>query len=63
MRKAKKKALIAIARKIAVVIWNVLNDMKKYNPNLLPILDPQKLMASLNYHQKELERLNKLVER
>lgn len=63
MRKAKKKALIAIARKIAVVIWNVLNDMKKYNPNLLPILDPQKLMASLSYHQKELERLNKLVER
>ena len=60
IRKNRRKALVAIARKIAVVIWNVLYYQQPYNPTLLPIYDPQKLSAKINYHQKEFDRLQKL---
>jgi len=61
VRKSRKKALIAIARKIGVVIWNILNHEQIYNPSRLIIYNPGKLQATMNYHQKEFERLEKLL--
>lgn len=61
MRKPRKKALVAIARKIAVVAWNVLYYQQVYNPEKLIIYSPAKVQAKMNYHQREFERLNKLI--
>jgi transposase len=63
MRKSRKKALIAIARKIGVVIWNVLYFEKVYNAEMLVIYDQVKLDAKIAYHQKEHDRLQKLAQR
>jgi len=63
MRKSRKKALVAIARKIGVIIWNVLYFEQAYNPAKLIVYDPEKLQAKINYHQKEFDRLEKLVQR
>ncbi len=63
MRKSRKKALIAIARKIGVVIWNVLNYEQVYNAEMLIIYDQGKLNAKILYHQKEHDRLQKLAQR
>lgn len=60
IRKSAKKALIAIGRKITVVIWHVLNDKTPYNPTLAIIHEPTKLDAKIRYHQKEIERIEKL---
>lgn len=61
MRKSRKKALIAIARKLLVVIWNILKDKKEYNPHLMPIYDTVKLSAKIKYHQREMLRIEKLL--
>ena len=61
MRKSRKKALIAIARKVGVLIWNVLYYKQEYNPEKLIVYDPGKLQAKLSYHQKEYDRLQKLI--
>jgi transposase len=61
LRKSNKKAIIAIARKILVIIWNILNDSKPYNPTLVHIYDPVKVARSIAYHQKEIERVSKLL--
>ncbi len=61
MRKSRKKALIAIARKMGVVIWNVLSKQEVFNPERLPVYDPVKLKARLKYHEREVERLNDLI--
>ncbi len=61
MRKSRKKALIAIARKIGVLIWNVLAYEQPYNPQKLIILDPGKVQAKITYHQKGWERLQLLL--
>lgn len=61
LRKGQKKALIAIARKMAVLIWNVLYYNEAYNPQKLIVYEPGKLQAKMNYHQKEFERLEKLL--
>ncbi len=60
IRKSSKKALIAIARKISVVVWNILKDLTPYNPALQVIYEPAKLDARIRYHQKEMERIAKL---
>lgn len=60
IRKSAKKALIAIARKIAVVAWNILKDLKPYNPALQVIYEPAKLDAKIRYHQREMERIAQL---
>jgi transposase len=62
IRKPRKKALIAIARKMAVIVWNVLNYQQEYNPGKLIIYQPGKLLAKRNYHQKEFERLEKILQ-
>jgi transposase len=56
MRKPRKKALICIARKLLVVIWNVLKYEKEYNPKLVPVYDPLKMKARMAYHKKEYEK-------
>jgi len=61
LRKSSKKAIIAIARKILVIIWNMLNDNKLYNPTLVHIYDPVKVERSIAYHQKEIEKASKLL--
>jgi transposase len=61
LRKSNKKAIIVIARKILVIIWNILNDGNPYNPTLVHIYDPIKVARSIAYHQKEIERVSKLL--
>jgi transposase len=61
MRKSRKKALIAIARKLLTIIWNVLYYKRPYNPMLVHIYDPIKVEAKINYHQREMERMRKLL--
>jgi transposase len=61
VRKNRKKALVAIARKMAVLIWNVLYFKEVYNPQRLTVYESGKVMAKMNYHQKELDRLEKLL--
>jgi len=63
MRKSRKKALIAIARKIGVLIWNVLAHEQPYDPQKLIILDPGKVQAKIAYHHKEWDRLNLLLQK
>ena len=61
MRKSRKKALIAIARKLLTVTWNVLYYKVPYNPNLVHIYDPIKVEAKINYHQREMELIQNLL--
>ena len=61
MRKSRKKALIAIARKLLTVTWNVLYYKTPYNPQRVYVYDPAKVEAKINYHQREMERMNKLL--
>lgn len=62
LRKNQRKALIAIARKMAVLIWNVLYFGESYNPQKLTVYEPGKVQAKMAYHQKEFERLEKLMQ-
>jgi transposase len=63
MRKSRKKALIAIARKLGVLIWNVLYYKQEYDPKKLNVYDPGMLQAKISYHQKECDRLQRLIQR
>lgn len=60
VRKSRKKALIAIARKLLTVVWNVLKERKPYNPNILPAYNPEKIKSKIKYYKKELEKLELL---
>ncbi len=60
IRKSRKKALIAIARKLLTVIWNVLKEKHEYNPTLEPVFSSEKIKNKMNYHAKELEKLKTL---
>jgi transposase len=61
IRKSRKKALIAMARKIGVVAWNLLYYDQPYNPQLSRTYEPEKVLAKVNYHQREIARLQKLI--
>jgi len=63
VRKPYNKALIAIARKMLVVIWNILKERKAFNPELLPIYDPIRLESKLKYHKKEFEKVQALLDK
>jgi len=63
MRKSRKKALIAIARKILVTVWHILDEKRGYNPTLLPVYNPEKLSAKVRYHKREIERIEGLIPR
>jgi hypothetical protein len=61
LRKSNRKAIVAIARKMLAVIWNILYEKKPYNPALYPVYDPKKVERATEYRQKEIERLSKLL--
>lgn len=61
MRKSRKKALVAIARKLLVVIWNVLRYSCEYNPQRVHVYDPVKMKARMAYHKKEYEKTADLL--
>lgn len=60
VRKSRKKALIAIARKLLTVIWHVLTEEKPFNPQMLPVYNPARMIQKMKYHQREIEKLEKL---
>ena len=60
VRKSRKKALIAIARKLLTVVWHVLKEDKPFNPELLPEYDPKKMIQKMKYHKREFEKIEKL---
>lgn len=57
IRKSRKKALIAITRKLLTVIWNILKYKQVYNPAITPVINPEKIKNKMKYHMKELEKL------
>jgi transposase len=61
LRSNRKKALIAIACKMAVLIWNVLYYQEVYNPQKLIVYEPGKVQAKMDYHEKEFKRLGNLI--
>ena len=61
MRKSRKKALIAVARKLLTITWNVLYYKVPYNPQTVHVYDPIKVEAKINYHQREMERMQNLL--
>lgn len=57
IRKSSKKALIAIARKQLVIIWNVLSKNENYcEPQI--VLSPKQIEQKKKYYQDKLEKLN-----
>ncbi len=62
MRKSSKKAVVAIARKLLVVSWYILQNKIPYNPQVVQIYDPEKLANRLKYHEKELVKIQKLLQ-
>jgi len=62
IRKSGKKALIAIARKLSSIIWNILYYGEEYDAGKHIIYDPYKLKAKISYHQREVRRLENLLQ-
>ena len=56
VRKSSKKALIAIARKLLVIIWNVLSKQEMYR-EFVPKIDPRQRLKRIEYYNKRLEEL------
>lgn len=61
IRKPRKKALVAISRKIAVVIYNVLSKNQPYNPEFLKVFKKETVKKQIQYHKKQLEKLEKTL--
>lgn len=62
IRKSSKKALIAIARKQLVIIWNVLSKQEEYKePQIL--LSPKQVESKKKYYLEKLERLQQQFEK
>ena len=61
IRKSRKKALVAIGRKMLVIIWHILSERTQYNPCLVHIYDPVKVEHKIKYHEREIERAKKLI--
>jgi transposase len=56
IRKSSKKALIAISRKLLVIIWNVLSKKEVYR-EYIPKINPQLRLKKIDYHKKMLQEL------
>lgn len=56
VRKSSKKALIAIARKLLVIIWNVLSKHETYR-EFVPKIDPMQRLKKIEYYNKRLQEL------
>jgi transposase len=62
IRKSSKKALIAIARKQLVIIWNVLAKSESYaEPQI--VLSPEQIERKQKYYQGKLEKLLNTIEK
>jgi transposase len=56
VRKSNRKALIAIARKLSVIIWNVLAKQEAYH-DFVPKIDPKQRQKKIDYHNRRLQEL------
>lgn len=56
IRKSNKKALIAISRKLLVIIWNVLSKHETYR-EFVPKIDPKQRLKKIDYYNKMLKEL------
>jgi transposase len=56
VRKSSKKALIAISRKLLVIIWNVLSKQEPYK-EFVPKIDPKQKQKKIEYHKKRIQEL------
>lgn len=56
VRKSSRKALIAIARKLLVIIWNVLSKQELYR-EFVPKIDPKQRLKRIEYYNKRLQEL------
>jgi transposase len=56
VRKSTKKALVAIARKLLVIIWNVLSKKQEY-VEYIPKMSPEKKQKKVDYLKKRLLEL------
>jgi len=56
IRKSNKKALIAISRKLLVIIWNVLSKQEPYKA-FEPVIDTKQRQRKIDYHKKMLQQL------
>jgi len=56
VRKSNKKALIAISRKLLVIIWNVLSKQESYK-EFVPKIDPKQKQKKIEYHKKRIQEL------
>lgn len=57
MRKGKQKALVAISRKMLVMIYHMLKNQKPYHDLGVGYLDQFNMEKKKNYHLKQLKRL------
>jgi transposase len=62
IRKSSKKALIAIARKQLVIIWNVLSENESYQEPQI-VLSSRQIERKQKYYKGKLETLNKTIEK
>mgnify|MGYP000666377989 CR=1 FL=1 len=56
IRKSNKKALIAISRKLLVIIWNVLSKKEMYR-EFVPKVDPKQKQKKITYYKTKLQEL------
>jgi transposase len=56
IRKSSRKALIAIARKLLVIIWNVLSKHETYR-EFVPKINPMQRLKRIEYYNKRLQEL------
>jgi transposase len=56
VRKSSKKALIAISRKLLVIIWNVLSKQEPYK-EFVPKINPKQKQKKIEYHKKRIQEL------
>ena len=61
IRKSRKKALVAIARKMLVIMGHILSEKTLYNPQLVHIYDHVKVEHKIKYHERQIERAKKLI--
>jgi transposase len=61
IRKGRKKALVAMARKQLTVVWNILKYEQPYDINKQPVITPEQILAKKKYYEKELGKLNVLA--
>ena len=59
VRKSRKKALIAIARKQLVIAWNVLSKQETYKEPVIQLSEKQ-IKQKKKYYQKKLDSLEKV---